>query len=203
MNKAQRTRRHIIEKTAPLFNMNGFDGTSLSDLCKVTGLTKGALYGNFVDKEELATEAFRYTISKMRSVGSRSMLSQASYRRKLDALLAFFLQAVLDPPVRGGCPLLNTAVEADDHRPSMRKVVVEELEKSVNSMTKLLDKGKESGEFRKDFNSREMAMFFFCAIEGAIMFSRVSASTKPMSIVTKQLHSMLEEITNKATTNNQ
>lgn len=183
--------------------MNGFDGTSLSDLCKVTGLTKGALYGNFVDKEELATEAFRYTISKMRSVGSRSMLSQASYRRKLDALLAFFLQAVLDPPVRGGCPLLNTAVEADDHRPSMRKVVVEELEKSVNSMTKLLDKGKESGEFRKDFNSREMAMFFFCAIEGAIMFSRVSASTKPMSIVTKQLHSMLEEITNKATTNNQ
>src|SRR5262245_13558435 len=59
MTKAQRTRLHIIEKTAPLFNMNGFDGTSLADLCRVTGLTKGALYGNFLDKEELATEAFR------------------------------------------------------------------------------------------------------------------------------------------------
>jgi len=194
MNKAQRTRRHIIEKTAPLFNMSGFDGTSLTELCRVTGLTKGALYGNFTDKEELATEAFRYTVSKMRSVGSRSMLSQASYRMRLDALLGFFLQAVLNPPVRGGCPLLNTAVEADDHRPSMRRVVVEELEKSVNSMTKLLDRGKQSGEFSKDFNSREMAMLFFCAIEGAIMFSRVSASKEAMTIVTKSLKSTIDSI---------
>lgn len=194
MNKAQRTRRHIIEKTAPLFNMNGFDGTSLTDLCRVTGLTKGALYGNFANKEELATEAFRYTISRMRSVGSRSMLSQASYRRKLDALLSFFLHAVLNPPVRGGCPLLNTAVEADDHRPSMRKVVVEELEKSVNSMTKLLDGGKASGEFRKDVRSRELAMLFFCSIEGAIMFSRVSASKEAMELVTGMLRGMIDKI---------
>jgi len=195
MNKAQRTRRHIIEKTAPLFNMNGFDGTSLADLCRVTGLTKGALYGNFADKEELATEAFRYTISKMRSMGSRSMLSQGSYRKKLDSLLTFFVQAVLNPPVRGGCPLLNTAVEADDHRPSMRKVVVEELEKSVKSMTKLLDKGKESGEFKNNFDSREMAMLFFCAIEGAIMYSRVSASDEAMRIVTKNLRTIIDNVT--------
>jgi AcrR family transcriptional regulator len=194
MNKAQRTRRHIIEKTAPLFNVNGFDGTSLTDLCRVTGLTKGALYGNFTSKEELATEAFRYTVSKMRSVGSRSMLSQTSYRKKLDALLSFFLLAVLNPPVRGGCPLLNTAVEADDHRPSMKRVVVEELEKSVNSMTKLLDRGKATGEFRKDLNSREMAMLFFCAIEGAIMFSRVSASKEAMEIVVKSLKSAIDSI---------
>ena len=194
MNKAQRTRRHIIEKTAPLFNMNGFDGTSLTDLSRVTGLTKGALYGNFADKEELATEAFRYTISRMRSVGGSSMRSKSTYREKLDALLGFFLQAVLNPPVRGGCPLLNTAVEADDNRPSMRKVVVEELEKSVNSMTKLLDRGKASGEFKKDFNSREMAMLFFCAIEGAIMYSRVSASDEAMQIVIKNLRSIIKEI---------
>lgn len=197
MNKSQRTRRHIIEKTAPLFNMNGFDGTSLTDLCRVTGLTKGALYGNFQDKEELATEAFRYTISRMRSVGSRSMLSQATYRKKLEALLNFFVNAVLNPPVRGGCPLLNTAVEADDHRPSMRKTVVEELEKSVNSMTKLLDRGKASGEFEKGFNSREVAMLFFCAIEGAIMFSRVSSSKEAMTIVTKQLRYIINNITTK------
>jgi len=194
MNKAQRTRRHIIEKTAPLFNMNGFEGTSLADLCRVTGLTKGALYGNFENKEVLATEAFRYTIGRMRSVGSRSMLSQASYRKKLDALLGFFLQAVLNPPVRGGCPLLNTAVEADDRRPSMRGVVVDELEKSVNSMTKLLDRGKASGEFIKNFSSREMAMLFFCSIEGAIMFSRVSASKEAMTIVIKSLRLMIDGI---------
>jgi AcrR family transcriptional regulator len=194
MNKAQRTRRHIIEKTAPLFNMNGFDGTSLTELCRVTGLTKGALYGNFSDKEELATEAFRYTISKLRSYGTRSMLSHSSYKMKLEALLDFFVKAVLNPPVRGGCPLLNTAVEADDRRTSMKKTVVAELEKSVNSMTKLLDRGKQAGEFKRDVNAREMAMMFFCAIEGAIMFSRVSGSAEAMRIVTRNIRSIIDSI---------
>lgn len=177
--------------------MNGFEGTSLAELCRVTGLTKGALYGNFADKEELAIEAFRYSISRMRSFGMRSMLPHETNRLKLEALLSFFLKAVLNPPVRGGCPLLNTAVEADDHRVSMRKTVVEELEKSVNSMTKLLDRGKLSGEFRNDFESREMAMFFFCAIEGAIMFSRVSASAEAMETVTKSIRSIIENISLK------
>jgi TetR/AcrR family transcriptional regulator, transcriptional repressor for nem operon len=177
--------------------MNGFDGTSLADLCRATGLTKGALYGNFADKEELASEAFRYTISKMRSFGSRSMRSQPTNRKRLEALLEFFLRAVLNPPVRGGCPLLNTAVEADDHRPSMRKTVVKELEKSVNTMTKLLDRGKIAGEFKKNINSKEIATFCFCAIEGAIMYSRVSASAEAMEIVVKTLNGLLESVSVK------
>ncbi len=194
MNKAERTRRHIIERTAPLFNMNGFDGTSLADLCRATGLTKGALYGNFADKEELASEAFRYTISRMRSFGSRSMRSAPTYRKRLEALFDFFLKAVLNPPVKGGCPLLNTAVEADDHRQSMRKTVVTELEKSVNSMTKLLDRGKAAGEFRRNFDSKEMATLFFCSIEGAIMYSRVAGSADAMSIVIRNLKQMVNDI---------
>jgi TetR/AcrR family transcriptional regulator, transcriptional repressor for nem operon len=197
--KADRTRRHIIEKTAPLFNTRGFEGTSLADLCRATGLTKGALYGNFADKEELASEAFRYTISKMRSYGSRSMRAQPSPRQKLDALLDFFVKAVLNPPVRGGCPLLNTAVEADDHRTSMKKTVLTELEKSVNSMTKLLERGKAAGEFKKEVNSREMAMMFFCSIEGAIMYSRVAGSAEAMVIVTRNIRTIIDGISTRKT----
>ena len=57
MTKSERTRLFIVEKTAPLFNTKGFDGTTLSDLSEATGLTKGALYGNFADKDEIAVEA--------------------------------------------------------------------------------------------------------------------------------------------------
>ena len=66
MKKAERTRQSIIEKTAVLFNTKGFEGTTLQDLTACTGLTKGALYGNFKDKEEIATEAFRYAVLKSR-----------------------------------------------------------------------------------------------------------------------------------------
>jgi len=60
MSKAEKTKQFIIEKTAPVFNTKGYTSTSLSDITKSTGLTKGSIYGNFENKEEVALEAYRY-----------------------------------------------------------------------------------------------------------------------------------------------
>ena len=53
MSKAEKTKQFIIEKTAPLFNMKGYSGTSMSDITAATGLTKGSMYGNFENKTKL------------------------------------------------------------------------------------------------------------------------------------------------------
>ena len=60
-SKAQRTAQFIIEKAAPLFNTRGYAGTSMNDITRATGLTKGAIYGNFDNKEEIAIAAFNPT----------------------------------------------------------------------------------------------------------------------------------------------
>ena len=58
--KAERTTAYIIETVAPIFNRHGYIGTSMSDLTEATGLTKGAIYGNFENKEALALSAFEH-----------------------------------------------------------------------------------------------------------------------------------------------
>ena len=45
MSKSLKTKQFILETVAPLFNKNGYHGTSLSTITEATGLTKGALYG--------------------------------------------------------------------------------------------------------------------------------------------------------------
>jgi TetR/AcrR family transcriptional repressor of nem operon len=192
VTKGERTRQQIIEATAPIFNMKGFEGTSMADLCKATGLTKGAIYGSFENKEELSRAAFHYTITQMRWHGSQLLNAKTTYKEKLIALLEFFTRYVLDPPVKGGCPLLNTAVEADDYRIEMKRVVADELQHSITHMTQLIEQGKEAGEFEPGIRSRELALFFFCAIEGAIMFSRVSSSEEAMNAVVKNVKGMVE-----------
>ena len=67
MSKTERTRLLIVEKTAPVFNAKGFAGTSLTDLTAVTGLTKGSIYGNFKNKDEVALAAFDYNFEKVTS----------------------------------------------------------------------------------------------------------------------------------------
>ena len=194
MTKAERTRQYIIRKTAPLFNKKGYEATSLSDLIDVTGLTKGALYGNFKDKEEISMEAFKYSMQKVRELVSKEMEGSITYKQQLFALLDFYSNYVFNPPIAGGCPLLNNAVEADDFHTSMRRVVVKELVRTVDFIESLISKGVVAGEFKTEIKSHELAYSFFCSVEGAIVFSRVERSREPMDIVVRHCKSIVEQI---------
>jgi TetR/AcrR family transcriptional regulator, transcriptional repressor for nem operon len=194
VTKAEQTRQYIIERTAPLFNKKGFDGTTLSDLTQATGLTKGALYGNFRDKEEIGLAAFRYTIAKVRDKVKKELESAPTYKDQLISLLEFYADYVFNPPVAGGCPLLNTAIEADDNRPSMRSIVTKELMQTVDFIADLIAKGIAAGEFKKGIKPKELAYSFFCSIEGALMFSRVERSREPMDIIVTHCKRTLDQI---------
>ncbi|MFD1000834.1 TetR/AcrR family transcriptional regulator [Ohtaekwangia kribbensis] len=194
MTKGERTRQHIIEKTAPLFNKKGFDGTSLSDLTETTGLTKGALYGNFADKDEIALEAFKYSIQKVKEVARAKVAKADTCKKQLFALFDFYGEYVFDPPIPGGCPMLNMAIEADDHRTAMRKVVTKELMDTISFITSLIENGIKAGEFKKDTKSSEIAYTLFCSIEGALMFARVEKSDEPMKIIIRHCKNLINQI---------
>lgn len=125
----------------------------------------------------------------------RQHLSQVTTnKQRLVALLEFFAAYVKKPPVPGGCPLLNTAIEADDYRTSMRRAVVKELTSTIDFITTLLKQGVMAGEFVKNINARELAYTFFCCVEGALMFSRVERSNEPMDIIVKHCKKILDQI---------
>lgn len=197
MTKSERTRAFIVEKTAPLFNTKGFEGTSLSDLTEATGLTKGALYGNFSDKDEIAVEAFKHSVKTVKRMVREHLLPGKSYRKQLSLLLDFYAKYVFEPPVVGGCPLLNSAIEVDDHRTSMRGIVASELVSTIDFITSLLTKGIRAKEFKKDIKPRQLAYTFFCSVEGALMFSRVEKSREPMDIIVKHCKKILDDISIK------
>jgi|SRR5690606_3683577 len=194
MRKSARTQQHILERTAPVFNSKGFSGTSLADLTEATGLTKGALYGHFRDKEEIAVKAFGHAIRVVREQVRCNLSDKSSFREQLLGLLEFYAGYVLHPPVAGGCPLLNTAVEADDHLKFMRRALRKELEATVAFIQRLLDNGIAAGEFRRVPDTRALAFVVFCSVEGAIMFSRIERSAEPMRYIVDHCRQMLDQI---------
>ncbi|MCA1919526.1 MAG: TetR/AcrR family transcriptional regulator, partial [Flavobacterium piscis] len=83
MSKAERTKNFIIEKTAPLFNMKGYSGTSMSDITAATGLTKGSIYGNFENKDEVAIAAFKFNVKELQDIFASEIEKQSTYKDKL------------------------------------------------------------------------------------------------------------------------
>jgi AcrR family transcriptional regulator len=52
-DKRERTRARLIEAAAEVIGERGLDRTALEDVAARAGLSRGAIYGNFRDKEEL------------------------------------------------------------------------------------------------------------------------------------------------------
>lgn len=53
-SRAEHTRSHLVRSAAKLFDRNGFVGTTLVDVSRSAGVTKGAFYFHFSSKDELA-----------------------------------------------------------------------------------------------------------------------------------------------------
>jgi AcrR family transcriptional regulator len=53
VGKRARTRATLIEAAAAVIGEKGFDRASLEEIAARAGMTRGAVYGNFKDKEEL------------------------------------------------------------------------------------------------------------------------------------------------------
>ena len=100
----------------------------------------------------------------------------AGKERALDRLLAIigvFQRHVENPILPGGCPLLNTAVEADDTEPALR----EHAQAAMTAWHKLLGgivkAGVQSGELRPEVDPYVVAPIMTSTLEGALMLSRL------------------------------
>ena len=176
--KSARTRRYIIEKSAPIFNIKGYAGTSLQDLMDATGLTKGGIYGNFENKDEIAAEAFEYNSRHILDQVKASVLTQKSAKGKLLAITGFYRNYIYQPALSGGCPILNTAVEADDMHTDLKEKVLKSLDYIRRSFIYIINEGVESGEFKKDIDQERYATVFLSLIEGGIMQMKISKKSK-------------------------
>ena len=190
IKKSERTRQYIIEKSAPIFNRKGYSGTSLQDLMEATGLTKGGIYGNFRNKHEIAAEAFEYNSRYILDQVKASVLTQKSARAKLLAITAFYKNYIYQPHLSGGCPILNTAVEADDMHPELKEKVLKSLDYIHRSFVYIINEGIEREEFKEDLDPDKYATIFLSLIEGGIMQMKIYKKSK--YLVNSLLH--MEEI---------
>lgn len=183
MSKAEKTRQFIIEKTATLFNTKGYFSTSLSDITGATGLTKGSIYGNFENKNEVAIEVYKYNSGVLRKNLSKSFSDEfPTMTDKLYAFVSFYRKNWKFVFQSGGCPLMNAATESDDTFPELKNQVKRSFEVWIKTISDIITTGQESGEFRKDINPDDYASLFIILLEGGILLSKTTGNEKHLNL---------------------
>jgi len=188
--KGDQTRRRIIAEAAGLFNRFGYHGGSLQDLMKATGLEKGGIYRHFSSKEELAALAFDHAWHEVCEERQCGIYTISNHADKLRQLITNFVER--RPSVPGGCPLLNTAVDADDgnrllldHARTALKGWQEQIESTITE-------GIRSGEIRRDVDICKTANSIIASLEGAMMIARLERSDQALRDAEAHLHKYIE-----------
>lgn len=192
MSKGELTRQRIVELAAPLFNQRGFEGCSMQDILDATGLKKGGIYRHFSSKEELAAEAFRYSLLQAFRLRLPEFDSQLSAVDRLRTLIKLFVE--VPSPIPGGCPILNTAIEADDGNPVLRDLAREGLKGWRTKVSEIVREGMTRKEIREDVEPRALANTIIATLEGALMISRLEGSKAALKDARQALEEMVSRL---------
>jgi TetR/AcrR family transcriptional regulator, transcriptional repressor for nem operon len=194
MTKAERTKQFILETAATIYNEKGLAGTGVDDILAATQLTKGCLYSHFENKEDLTLQVADYLLKKTCD-GMRQMLGgSGTVKERIFAYLDFY-RAPLRPPIQGGCPMFNMAVEADDNLPVIKQKVSEALVKTQKLLAALLTEGIRKKEFSTSLDAGAFSFKVLAATEGATVICRSMDTNKPMQGLIKSLKEELESYT--------
>lgn len=173
MSKAKETKERIIKQAAELFNQQGYAGSSISDIMRATQLQKGGIYNHFQSKQELALAAFDFASEQASKRFLIAIKGKCNAIERLQAILSVFRSYIDDPPLAGGCPILNTAIESDDTNPALRDRVQKAMDTWRNLICRIINKGISKGEICSNVEADTVATIMISTIEGAVMMSKL------------------------------
>jgi TetR/AcrR family transcriptional repressor of nem operon len=190
--KGDQTRQHIIAQSAPLFNQKGYEGCSLQEIMAAAGVEKGGIYRHFRSKEELALAAFEFAWAEVSYGRTRGLEEIEDPVLRIAAFIRNFAEG--KPALRGGCPLLNTAIDADDGNAALRALAREALEGWRTRLRSLISLAVRQGKLKTGVRPYAVASLIIGALEGALMMSRLDEDRTALKIARDHLISYIESL---------
>lgn len=170
------TRTRLLECAYGEIHQRGFRAASLDSILEKAGMTKGALYHHFENKNALGYAVIDELIRPfMQSywlplVESEDPIESAiaglkKRREKLRASLLTY-----------GCPFNNLVQEMSSIDEGFRNRLQTILDEWREALATALERGKAGGKVRADVNTPAAAIFIISALEGVIGMGKASQS---------------------------
>lgn len=195
MSKAQATKEHIIQLAAGVFNQQGYAGTSIADIMQATGLKKGGIYNHFKSKDELALAAFNFSVSLVQSYYQEAVRGQRHAIERLRTMVETFCSLMANSAtVKGGCPILNTAIESDDTHPVLRQQARKAMDDWHRMLRKMIALGIKHQQIAQSTDPQAAATVIISTLEGGLMMTQLYGESDHLNHAKDHLLAYIEQL---------
>ena len=126
------TKYRISETAMALFLEEGYENVTVEAVAEASRTSRRTVFRHFGSKEELAVEAFGYALECAVEARTRDLEAVSGAVNRLERAVQRFVE--VPSAVPGGCPLMNTAVDADDGNPALLLLAQEGVSARVVNM---------------------------------------------------------------------
>ncbi|HLA44036.1 MAG TPA: TetR family transcriptional regulator C-terminal domain-containing protein, partial [Aggregatilineales bacterium] len=120
-----------------------------------------------------ALQAFDYAYEQVSRQFMENLRDKSGAVERLLGAVEFFRLQAVDPPVPGGCPVLNTAIESDDSHPALRERARNAMNEWRELIQRIVQKGIEHSEITPKADPDTVASILISTLEGSVMLSRL------------------------------
>ena len=162
-----RTRQNLLQAAFEEIHQQGFQAASLETILTHAGVTKGALYHHFANKQALGYAVVEELVRDR--IYHRWMASIEDSADPVAALHDRIRTFMLSPQsLQRGCVLNNLAQEMAMVDDGFRQRLEAIFQWWRAAFTRILQQGQDHGQIRPDMNAAHVASFLVASIEGAI-----------------------------------
>lgn len=166
-------RTRLLDSAMQVVREQGYAATTVDDICRTAGLTKGAFFHHFKSKEDLAVAAAEH-FSQM----AERLFGSAPYRElvdPLDRLLGYidFRTEILAGPVPKFTCLLGTMVqEAYDTHPAIRQACETYIGAHAAEVAKDIAAAKLLYAPKAEWSAESLALYTQAVLQGAFILAK-------------------------------
>lgn len=179
----------VLDRALAAFWRLGYDGCSISQLVKSTGLQRQSLYNSFGDKDELFLAVLRRY-----EVHSSTELARLESSDGTLKDVRQYMERVLDIQVTrgcGACLLVRTAFGPQIRNPRVRKVVTAGAHAVRQAFVRVLERAVQSGELPADTDAEHCAAYLYAVLNGLSALSKTGGTEGQVAAVLDQAFSSL------------
>jgi TetR/AcrR family transcriptional regulator, transcriptional repressor for nem operon len=165
----------------------------LDAILDAAGVTKGALYYHFDDKEALGYAVLDEVMTT--DLHQKWVQPLRNPKDPIDALVRIVQSESLKrDDVRRGCPLLNLSQEMSGLDEGFRKRTARLFKDWHDAVAGALRQGQQRGLVRNDIDANETATFLIATYEGYVVLTKTSQDARTMQSGQRRVSGQLESL---------
>ncbi len=175
------TREKLLNAAQRLMLAKGFAATTVDEICKSAGLTKGSFFHYFESKDHVSKATLeRFASSMFQAFQTAPFLKKRDPLQRVYGYVDFAISMSRDPKIPNSCLLGTFAQELSDTHPEIRSHCARHFTQWAETLKQDLDEAKATYAPRAAIDTRSLAEHFIAIVEGSLILAKAKQDTEVM-----------------------